>query len=374
MKVLLAGEFSGIHNHLKKGLAHHKIYATTLNTNDSWKKFPSDIQINSTLRPPFRQISDEIGCRLIQYARQCENYDVLQLINPILSNTLRLQLAINNIFLHKYAIRRLIEKAGKTFLLGAGDEYYYMEAIRRGAFEYSPLPGMLQMDMPPWKRFYSQCWGTRKVLHKWNLELVERVQGLIPCVYEFDAGYALAGLSKARPLIRLPFYLDDVPFTVRKSLPQIRVLHTRTRPGTKGTPLIAEAFLLLRSRYLDVEFIVSGQQTVADYQKVIESVDIVVDQLYSYSYGMTAIYSLASGKVVLSGLEEVARKCLGVEKCPAILNVKPDVDDIVRKIEQAIETVRADRDIREKARGFVEQYHCAKKIAGEYMATWAATR
>ena len=372
MKVLLAGEFSGVHNHLKRGLAYHGVQAVTMNTNDAWKKFPSDIAINSRARFPFKQFSDELGLGLIKYARNCERFDVLQLMNPVITNTLRLQLAVNNIFLHKCALRNLVSKADKSFLLGAGDDYFYFKAALEGLFAYSPVPTALKLDMPPWRRIYSQAW-TRKVLHRWNLELVDRVDRVIPCAYEYGIAYEAAGLTKATRMIRFPFSLDETPFNPRPRGGKVRVLHTPTRPGFKGTALVLAAFERLRMKRPDVDFIVGTQQNLANYQKTIDSVDIIVDQVYSYSYAMNAIYSLASGKVVLTGFEKEARQYLGVEDCPAILNVKPDVDDIVRKLELAIETVRSDPEVPGKARAFVERYHCANKIAAEYLAVWKAT-
>lgn len=371
MKVLLAGEFSGVHNHLKRGLAHHGVQAVTVNTNDAWKKFPSDVAINSRARSPFRQLSDELGLGLIRYARRSGRFDVLQLMNPVIANTLRLQLAVNNIFLHKYALRTLVDKADKSFLLGAGDDYYYFKAALGGRFAYSPIPTALKIDMPPWKRIYSQAW-TRKVLHRWNLELVERVDRVIPCAFEYSAAYEAAGLAKATRVIRFPFCLEDVSLKCRVG-GRVRVLHTPTRPGFKGTPLVLAAFEKLRARRPDVDFIEGSQQSIAEYQKTIESVDIIVDQVYSYSYAMNAIYSLASGKVVLTGFEEEARESLGVEDCPAILNVRPDVEHIVHQLELAIETVQSDPEISGKARAFVERYHCANKIAAEYLAVWKET-
>jgi hypothetical protein len=373
MKVLLAGEFSGVHNHLKRGLVHHGVHVLTVNTNDAWKKFPSDVRINSRARTPFRQLSDELGLGLINYARRCERFDVLQLMNPVIANTLRLQLAINNIFLHKYAVRTLVSKADKTFLLGAGDDYFYFKAALDGLFAYSPVPTALKIDMPPWKRIYSQAW-TRKVLHRWNLELIDRVNRVIPCAYEYGAAYAAAGLAKASRVIRFPFSLDEAVMSSRSHGGKIRVLHTPTRPGFKGTALVLAAFAKVRINRPDVEFIEGTQQNIVDYQKTIDSVDIIVDQVYSYSYAMNAIYSLASGKVVLTGFEDEARQYLGVDECPAILNVKPEVDDIVRQLVRAIETVRSDREIREKARAYVERYHCAKMIAAEYLSVWGEER
>lgn len=371
MHVLLAGEFSGLHNHLKRGLAHHGVEATTLNTNDAWKQFPSDILLRSSAPWPFQILSDELGLKLLSYANRSERFDAVQLINPIIANSIKLQLVLNTLRPHKRAILKLLEHSPKSFLLGAGDDKYYFAACRNSAFEYNPLPTALKYDMPLWKRIYSQSW-TRNVLCEWNVQLANRVSGIIPCAYEYAVAYSQSGLGNVRPLIRFPFFLDNIAIPQRKRVGPVRVLHTPTRSGFKGSALILEAFELLKSHHKRVDLIVGHPQNIRNYGDVLQSVDVVVDQVYSYSYAMNALYSLAHGRVVLTGFEPAARELLRVSDCDAILNLKPEVQQIAETIMTAVERVESDRELPEKARHFVEEFHCAKRIAKEYISAWTS--
>ena len=43
MKVLLVGEYSGVHNNLKKGLEKLGVKVILINGGDAWKSFGADI-------------------------------------------------------------------------------------------------------------------------------------------------------------------------------------------------------------------------------------------------------------------------------------------------------------------------------------------
>jgi glycosyltransferase involved in cell wall biosynthesis len=369
MRVLLVGEFSGVHNHLKRGLLTHGVDVTTVNTNDAWKQFPSDIVINSNAARPLGVLANELGLGLRRFARSAPSYDVVQLINPIIANTLRLQLAIGSIHLHTSAIKSLLGKSKRSFLLGAGDDKYYFDACANGRFKYNPVPAALRLDMPRWKRIYSQCW-TRGVLRRWNVDLANRVNGIIPCAYEYAVAYGDSNLPNVRRMIRFPFCTAGLPAPTKRVRNVVRVLHTPTRPGFKGTPLILRAFDDLRGTLPNVEFVIGGATGIVDYARMLETVDIVVDQVYSYSYAMNALYSMAMGKVVLSGFEPEAQSLLGVPACAGLINVRPSVAEIKESILIAIDRVRSSSSIGSESRDFVEAFHNANGIAAEYIEEW----
>ena len=49
MKVLLVGEYSGVHNNLKRGLEKLGVKVILINGGDSWKNFDSDIDRKSVV-------------------------------------------------------------------------------------------------------------------------------------------------------------------------------------------------------------------------------------------------------------------------------------------------------------------------------------
>ena len=49
MRILLIGEYSGLHNSLKEGLEKNGHEVTLIGSGDGFKKYPMDINIESTI-------------------------------------------------------------------------------------------------------------------------------------------------------------------------------------------------------------------------------------------------------------------------------------------------------------------------------------
>ena len=61
-------------------------------------------------------------------------------------------------------------------------------------------------------------------------------------------------------------------------------------------------------KYSDkIDIRVVERAPLLEYLKIMQEANIIIDQCYSYGYGMNAIEALAMGKVVLSGNEEENR-------------------------------------------------------------------
>ena len=96
MKILLIGEYSGLHNSLKDGLQLNGHSVTLLGTGDGFKRYPVDILIKSTFFeiPIFKFIAKiidkllkvslndiEIGIKTYFKIKRLTDFDVVQLIN-----------------------------------------------------------------------------------------------------------------------------------------------------------------------------------------------------------------------------------------------------------------------------------------------------
>ena len=97
MKILLIGEYSRLHNSLKKGLKELGNEVTLIGTGDLFKNYPVDISIKPTvfsykpiplfIRKVFLRLIKkdlaewEIGYRFKKLLPKLKGYDVVQLIN-----------------------------------------------------------------------------------------------------------------------------------------------------------------------------------------------------------------------------------------------------------------------------------------------------
>ena len=123
----------------------------------------------------------------------------------------------------------------------------------------------------------------------------------------------------------------------------------------------------------EVEIVIDGKMPLNKYLKVLEETNVVIDQALSYEYGMNAIYSMAMGKVVLSGNEPECQQEFGRTDIP-VINILPSEDDIYNKLEQLVLNKESVIEIGKKSRQFVEDFHHYVKVAQQYIDTWNAVK
>ena len=127
---------------------------------------------------------------------------------------------------------------------------------------------------------------------------------------------------------------------------------------------------ILKKKYPNkIEIIIDGNLPLKEYLKVISRANIIVDQASTYSYGMNALYSMAQGKIVMTGLEKEALSAFGLSSSP-VINIKPCVNNIVMEIEKILQDLSLVEKIGKETRDFVVNHHDYKKIARMYMDTW----
>lgn len=339
MKVLLLHEMSGVHTELRDGLRRIGVDADIATHGDGWKQYPSDIHLGSIKYGIKSHISKAFN--QINLIRRLSRYDVIQVISP-------------NPFYRP--LSHILEKLAfsgnqKKIYIAAGSDAIYRKKIRD--LNYYP----------------PHDWFSNKKEFSHLKNMIKSFDHIIPVCWEYEYCMQKEGFDVEKIM---PF-----PVNLEKNTPKgtntngkIKVFHPLNRDNLnfdfKGTLLIQTAFKELNEKYGDIaEFICAGGMSSTEYSTLTDSVDIIVDQAYSYSYGMSATYGLAKGKVVLSGMEPIIRTGNYYEKCP-IINILPSVEDIKFKIEKLIlnrcEIVR----ISDASRDFAEKFHCHLKVAEKF--------
>lgn len=340
MKVLLLQEMSGVHSELKKGLLNNGVDVAIATLGDGFKKYQSDIFLGNnanTATASFDRLITQL--RLID---RLKKYDIIQTISPDPFHKLISRL-----------MDKLVLEKTKTVYVAAGSDPVYRYHVQDLKY------------YPPHDEFKNE--------KKYNFfkNKLSHFDKIIPVCWEYEYSMIEAGFITEEII---PFPIEIRPLRVSKSTRKIRVFHPLNRTNLnfdfKGTLIIQEAFNILAKRFGDVaEFICKGNMTHVEYDNFTDSVDLIVDQLYSYSYGMSAAYGLAKGKVVFSGLEDVAKKG-HYSNCP-IVNVLPTVEDVVEKVSYFIENSTERNLLSERSRKFAEDYHDTNVVAKRYLDVYA---
>lgn len=97
--------------------------------------------------------------------------------------------------------------------------------------------------------------------------------------------------------------IEDSPLRSYPSVPRVVHLPSRRTPPIKGTPFIEEVLSRL-DRMGFIEWVRVGQLPHSRVHSLFRSVDIVIDQIGSGSYGLTSVEAMAAGAVAVSELYE----------------------------------------------------------------------
>ena len=356
MKILLLGEYSGLHNELKSGLVDLGHQVTLAASNDFWKKMPVDISLGHGSNIYSYKLRQLLYPLLNKH--KLKGYDVVHVINPYIMP--------RSLLLNKLLMQYLKENNSIVTLSGAGDEPFfvnYSEAIMR----YTPIPALEKYDLK--KKYYMR--GEKNINHMHDIAgMVDRI---IPIMYEYYSAFVYAGYEgKTVKPIPIPInakkYDCDI---VQDSNNKLTFFHGINRPGFKGTHIVQSVFEEYSKKYAtDAEFLCWGRVPFEQYIQDMSRVNIVVDQLYSYSLGMNALFSMAKGKVVMGGNEKESH-ILYDGDIPPVFNVEPDKESLRNIIDNIMDNREQISDWSKVSREFVIKYHDCIGVAEKYLYVWS---
>jgi glycosyltransferase involved in cell wall biosynthesis len=349
MKILLLGEFSGFFDNLKDGLISLGHDVITINSGDGWKKIGSRQKIKLFSNSKFKYIRlIENLFLLIFNIKKIKDFDIVQIISPIIFGY-----RFNQNIL---ALRYISKNNKKVFLSVAGDHYNIKFVFEN--LKYSPPLNEATFN------------NRRKINDEKVLNIVS---GIIPVMYTYAEVYR--NHKKLLDTIPLPLNSNEIKFSnqVFKDN-KILIFHGLNREDEKGTKYILEAMHKLKKNFPNkVEILVEGKLPFKIYKKLLEEANIIVDQALSYEYGMNALYSMAMGKIVLSGNEIECQEEFKRYDIP-IINIKPNANDIYDKLVSLINNKEKIIEIGNKSRLFVEDFHNHIKIAQKYVDLWNSVK
>lgn len=338
MKILLLHEFSGVHTELRKGLRSLGLEADIATYGDYYKNYPSDLDIGA-IEPNFSSKLDRLR-KQIDFPNKFKKYDVIQTISPDPFTRI----------LRPFLEKLIFSEKSKSVYVAAVSDAIYRKHIRELAY------------CPP------HDWTEKHSVYRLK-KLLKKINKVIPICWDYKYCMERAKIT-TEPVMPFPIDMPRIKKLDVGNNRKIIVFHPLNRENLlydfKGTLIIQEAFKYLSKRYSDIaDFICAGGMNHREYADFTKNVDIIVDQSYSFSYGMSAAYGLANGQVVLSGMEEAAREGHYLE-CP-IINITPSKENIIKKIENLILNREKIREISDDSRQYAEKFHDTRKVAERFL-------
>jgi len=169
MKILLFGDFSGLHWALKEGLIELGHEVQLASAGDGWKKIPgADINLEGGFPLSALKLAANWG--------KFKGHDIVQFISPILFSP-RLGAKVT-----QSALTRIRDANDKSFLIVAGGTSIKWSVIDR--FRYHPYEDYKKYDLNGRK-----FWWEYPSFIKWDQTFSESVHGIIPVSCEYQFGY-----------------------------------------------------------------------------------------------------------------------------------------------------------------------------------------
>lgn len=378
MKILLLGEYSGVHTHLCKALKERKHEVLMISNGDSYKSFNSDLNIDYkyliSKNPYIKKIiniyyiflmySGLKGCiqifKHIGLIKKLKNFDVVQLINPLFLADYG---SIVNFFVFLY----IKKNNKKVFLCALGDDYYWVKYCLNGGFKYSIFNKLSLKTLRQYLYPLHYIYGFfNPFLNKY---IVKNVNAVIPGLYDYLQPYkSFKNCSEVIPII-VPIDSKEI----NKLEFPVKIFHG-WQPGKefrKGNDIFDKAIKFCLEKYPDkIEYKIIGGVPYSEYIKTYDECHIFIDQCYSQDSGVNGLLGMASGKVVLGGFELEVQKMYGINYMPMI-NCRPDIDQIIESIENLIVNHDDILSFSKKAKKYILDFHSEKYVLELYEKVWA---
>ncbi len=364
MKVLLLGEYSNVHWTLGEGLRQLGHEVTVVSNGDGWKRYKRDVDLRRRslgfvntfhyLRDVWRMMPNLRG------------FDVVQLINPVF-----LDLKAERILPY---YKRLRKQNGKLFLGAFGiDKPWVEEGLKADTFRYSDFYVDGHLRNTPEVEEMKRTWllGAKGKLNDY---IADDCDGIIAGLYEYDVCYRR---KYGHKLTFIPFPINHANVTLKQSHPEYSGIRffigiQISRSSYKGTDIMLRALKMLQSRYPDrMEMVVAENVPYEEYERMLSSSDVLLDQLYSYTPAMNALLAMAKGLVVVGGGEEEQYELLGERELRPIVNVRPSEQDVVEQIERRLLAEEGSvQRLSQESMAYTRRWHDHIRVAQQYVDTW----
>lgn len=373
MRILLVGEFSGVHNQLMEQLKKEGHECDLLSDGDGWKGFTSTLSLPKRdkltgVEKILYPILDFIGFAGLNYYLKSrsfidsiENYDVIQLINPVAVKAFG---ALGNLLL----IKKLIKKAPRLYLCALGGDFNVERFYLSRTLKYSPWNNFSLKSAYHYYQNIAFFFPMYLALHYYVLRNVKKV---IPGLYEYKQAYK--NNIKCTEVINLPINCDAYSYQEKNLNNPLKIFYSK-KPHMgdyykKGYKNFDEALQILRDKQIPFELVTANGIPFEAYKKLLSDCDILLDQTLSYDRGMSGVIGMANGMITFSGNELAVESYYG--KAIPCINAEPDSLKLSDQLEDIIINYSNYAHLREESKKFVKETHSVDIIVNKYLKVWS---
>lgn len=381
MKILLFGNPSMYQSNLAQGLRALGHEVTLVSKQYGWRKFNG----HDILLERRHDINSKLAFllylwRVIKLLPSWRGYDIVQL-----SHCGFLELRGK----HTMPFYRLLRRWNKRLVMCCCDvDYHVLDQIENhAALRYSEL------QIGDTKQENENADELRKeyVLDGWWADYSRYVSAdcdaIVPVLYEYWTCYervypeknhfiplpVLSGAEESEQAhLNTKDSLTDKKFRVGEKL-KIFIGLQRDRMHIKGTDILLKAAEDVARDYPDLcELRVVENVPYAEYERIMNDSDVLIDQLYSYTPAMNALLAMSKGLVVVGGGEPENYEILDEAELRPIVNVLPNYDSCYNELKELVLHKERIPELKRQSVEYVRKHHDYMKVARQYEALYKA--
>lgn len=363
MRILLLGECSHLHWTLAEGLRELGHEVCVVSNKGDWRGYKQDILLERKSLKLWDSICYLV--KIICLLPKWRHYDVVQIQNA----GWFVELTINKVF----ALFKYLKRNNSKIFMGAfgTDAYYIKSCLNKQLLRYSEFHVGDKNISNPNNDKDIKVWLSHEHVNI-NAEIAKRCNGIIACLYEYYVCYKNCFPDKTT-FIPLPINSKHITSSIKKQKDKIKFFIgiQTTRSDIKGTDIMYKALIRVKKDYPEKCEIVKAEDVpLQEYEERMNSSDVLLDQLYSYTPAMNGLLAMAKGLILVGGGEEENYEILDENKIRPIINVLPNEEDVYNKLVDLILHPERIPILSTQSIEYVEKYHNYIKVAQQYINFW----
>lgn len=353
------------HSNLAKGLRELGHEVRLISSRFGWRRFPVD----DILLERRQDINGKLAfmdylLKAIPILWKCKGYDIVELHHPMF---LDLRGSMMQPF-YNY-----LRRNNKALVMGSvGDDFHTLDQIiNHDILKYSEqkLNGILQtgsdVEMMRQQYLYGNC-------AEYCNKVAEDCDAIVPVLYEYWACYNEVYPRKVH-YIPLPVIIPERngnDFSIGEKV-NLFIGLQRDRMHIKGTDIMLRAAEDIQRDFPNLcELKIVENVPYKEYEEIMNSSDVLLDQLYSYTPAMNALLAMSKGIVAVGGGEPENYDILGEKKLRPIINVQPNYDSVYNELKNLITHKERLPELKRQSVEYVRKHHDYLKVAKEYEALY----
>ena len=374
MRILLIGEYSLLHNSLKKGLAELGHDVILIGNSNGYRCYPVDYDYEAKIFKKnifniprkviyrlfkFDLVSLEYGIRFLMFLPKLKDFDIVQFVNESSIKTTRK--------FELYLIKKVVKYNNSIFLLSCGLDYMTLKFYTENKDYKSIYQPSIGNSSKEFNWFYHYFRKGHIKIHEY---MINNFNGLIATDFDYvDATKKYSIFSDF-----IPYPIDLTKLTFKELVINDKIVIflgiNKYSYNQKGILYFEKALKIIEEKYPNkVEIIITNTVPYPIYIDLYNKAHILMDQAFSRDQGYNALEAMAKGKVVFTGAENDFTDHYKLTERVCI-NAIPNIDYLVNELSFLIENPVEIIAIGKRARTFIEKEHDYIKIAQRYLDLW----